>query len=245
MAIPKTRCDFKKFCLRKLGAPVITVNLSEEQVEDAIDQALYFFSEYHMDGGNTTYLAHKLTQDEITSKQIQLPDNIIGVTRVFPFGSAMQSDQLFNMRYQFVLNDLYSLTNVSIIPYTMVMSHIAQLEEVLVGQVPIRYTRHENILYLDCDTVYLDTDTFIVIDAYYAIDPYKVPDCWRDKFLQEYATALMQRQWGTNLSRFTATMPSGIKLNGALIKKEADEVIKKLETDAVKTWSLPSAVFMG
>ena len=243
--IPKSRSDFSAFCLRRLGAPVIKINVSESQVDDCIDQALYFFQEYHMDGSNETYWAHQLTQQEISSKQIKMPDNIIGVSRIFPLGTAMSSDALFNMKYQFVMNDLYALTNVSLVPYFMLMTHVQQLEEILVGQTPIRYTRHENVLYLDSDTTLLAAAEYIIVDAYYAIDPDDVVDVWRDRWLQDYAAALIQRQWGTNLSRFTAVMPSGITLNGAQIKAEAEETIKKLENDAIHTFSLPSAVFIG
>ena len=245
MAIPTNRGQFTQFCLRRLGSPVIHINISEEQADDCIDQALYFFSEYHMDGGNITYWGHQMTLDEISGKQLQLPDNIIGVTRIFPFGQAVGADALFNMRYQFVMNDLYSLTNVSIVPYFMVMSHLAQLEEILVGQQPIRYTRHENILYIDMDTTTIAAGQYVVLEAYYALDPNEVVDVWRDKYLQDYATALMKKQWGTNLSRFTAVMPSGITLNGKQIYDEAEATIAKLEFDGIHTFSLPSAVFMG
>ena len=243
--IPRTRQEFTEFCMRRLGAPVIKVNISESQADDCVDQALYFFQEYHMDGGNQTYWAHSLTADEIKTKQIQLPDNIIGVSRIFPLGTQLGSDALFNMKYQFIMNDMYALTNVSLVPFVMVMSHLAQLEEILVGQTPVRYTRHENILYMDSDTSSLDVAQFIVVDAYYAIDPDEVVDVWRDRWLQDYASALMTRQWGINLSRFTAILPSGLTLNGGQIKAEADQVIAKLENDAIHTFSLPSAVFMG
>ena len=243
--IPKTRSEFVQFCMRKLGSPVITINISEEQADDCVDQALYFFNEYHMDGGNTSYWVHALTAAEIASKQIVMPDNIIGVSHIFSFGMALSSNTLFNVRYQFLMQDLYSLTNVSLVPYTMVMMHLAQLEEILVGQTPIRYTRHENILYLDCDMTSIAEGEFIVVEAYYAIDPNTVPDVWRDKWFQEYAVALMQKQWGTNLSRFTAQMPSGITLNGAKILDDAVIQIDRLEKEAIHTFSLPSAVWMG
>ena len=243
--IPKTRSEFIQFCMRRLGAPVITINISEEQADDCLDQALYFFNEYHMDGGNTTYWVHALTADELASKQVVMPDNIIGVTRIFPFGMALSSNSLFNVKYQFLMQDLYSMTNVSLLPYTMMMTHLAQLEEILVGQTPIRYTRHENILYLDADMTSIAEGEFIVVEAYYAIDPNTTPDVWRDKWFQEYAVALMQKQWGTNLSRFTAQMPSGITLNGQKILDDAVMQIDRLEKEAIHTFSLPSAVWMG
>ena len=104
--IPTSRTEFAQFCLRKLGAPVIKVNLSEDQVDDCVDQALYFFNEYHMDGGNNTYWAHAMTADEIKAKQVKMPDNIIGVSRIFPLGTQLGSDALFNMKYQFIQNDI-------------------------------------------------------------------------------------------------------------------------------------------
>ena len=245
MAIPTDRTSFVAFCMRKLGAPVIQVNMSEDQADDCVDQALYYYGEYHMDGAIKTYYAYALTQDDVNNKYITLPDGIIGVNRMFPLGQAISTDALFNMRYQFVMNDLYSLANVSLVPYFMVMQHIAQLEEVLVCQTPIRYNRHQNICYIDIDQTTLDAGMFIVLECYQTVDPDTYPDVWKDLWLQQYATALMKRQWGENLQKYNFQLPSGMTINGRDIYAQADADVKRLEDKVITDYSTPPMPFMG
>lgn len=61
MAKPNTRETFKQYCLRKLGKPVIEINVDDDQVEDRIDEGLQYFQEYHFDGVERTYMRHQLT----------------------------------------------------------------------------------------------------------------------------------------------------------------------------------------
>ena len=65
MAKPTTREELKDYCLRQLGAPVLEINVADEQVEDLLDDALQLFHERHFDGVERMYLKHQLTQDDI------------------------------------------------------------------------------------------------------------------------------------------------------------------------------------
>lgn len=122
MAVPSTRTEFKEYCLRALGKPVIDINVADEQAEDRIDQALRFYYDYHFDGTSKTYYKHQITQDDIDNQYIDLPENIIGVVRVFPMGDpTTSSGDIFNIRYQIALNDLYTLVNVGLVNYYMTM----------------------------------------------------------------------------------------------------------------------------
>src|SRR6056300_1513447 len=66
MAIPTTRTEFKEWCLRSLGKPVIEINVEDDQVEDRIDEALQYFAQYHYDGVERMYLKYQITADDIT-----------------------------------------------------------------------------------------------------------------------------------------------------------------------------------
>lgn len=242
MAIPTTRVEFGQFIMRKLGAPVIEINISEEQADDIIDQALYFWQEWHYNGNMKFYYSYKLTQPDIDNKYITMPSDIIGAVRIFPLGQAISSDALFNMRYQFIMNDLYSLTNVSLTPYYMTMQHISLLEEVLVGQQPVRYNRHQNQLHIDMDWSIACVGEYLVIECVQAMDPATVVDVWRDRWLQDYTAAMMKRQWGDNLSKYDVVLPSGMKMNGVKIRDDADAEVKRLEKTVPMT---TLAVFMA
>jgi hypothetical protein len=149
MAIPSSRQEFKDYVLRSLGRPVIEINVDDDQVEDRIDQALKYYADYHFDATDRTYYKHQVTATDKINKSIALPDNIIGAVSVFSIGDpSVRADDLFNIRYQIALNDLYTLTSVSLVPYYMVMQHLAVIQELLVGKQPIRFSVIETLLTL-------------------------------------------------------------------------------------------------
>lgn len=246
MSTPSSRNQFRDYCLRKLGAPVIEINVSEEQVDDRIDEALKYYWDYHFDGTEKIYYKHEVTDQDKENKYITLPDNIIGAVRIFDIGAALNTNNLFNIRYQIALNDLYTLTSISLVPYYMAMQHIQLIEQLLVGQQPIRYNRHRNILYVDMDWAKINTGQYILVEAYEVVNPDTYTDVWGDRWLARYATALIKKQWGNNLKKFSGMqMPGGITFNGQQIYNEAEEEIKDMEREMISAFSLPVMDFVG
>ena len=76
MAKPTTRSALQDHCLRALGAPVIEINVDEDQIEDRTDDALQFYQEYHSDAVVRDYLKHQLTATDITNSYITVSDNV-------------------------------------------------------------------------------------------------------------------------------------------------------------------------
>jgi len=247
MAAPTTKAEFKEYCLRKLGKPVIEINVDDDQVDDRIDEAIRYYWDYHFDGSDRIYYKHQVTSDDVTNKYITLPENIIGAVRVFQIGDpSIRADDLFNIRYQIALNDLYTLTNVSLVPYYMVMEHLALVTELLVGQQPIRYQRHKDRLYVDMDWNTVPVGTFLLVEAYEVIDPAVYTDAWNDRWLQNYATALIKKQWGSNLTKFTGmSLPGGVQFNGEKIYDDATEEIRRMEDEMISSYSLPVLDMIG
>ena len=247
MATPTTKAEFKEYCLRKLGKPVIEINVDDDQVDDRIDEAIRYYWDYHFDGSDRIYYKHQVTETDIANKYITLPENIIGAVRIFQIGDpSIRADDLFNIRYQIALNDLYTLTNVSLVPYYMVMEHLALVTELLVGQQPIRYARHKDRLYVDMDWNTVPVNSFLLVDAYEVIDPEVYTDAWNDRWLQNYATALIKRQWGSNLTKFTGMqLPGGVQFNGEKIYDDATSEIQKMEDEMISSYSLPVLDMVG
>jgi hypothetical protein len=247
MAVPADRASFKEYCLRALGKPVLSINVEDDQVEDRIDEALKYYGDYHFDATEKTYYKHQVTSTDKANKYITLPENIIGAVSIFSIGDpSVRSDDLFNIRYQIALNDLYTLTSVSLVPYYMVMQHLAVIQELLVGKQPIRYTRHRDKLHVDMDWNTLNEGEYLLVEAYEVIDPTVYTDVWGDRWLATYATALIKRQWGTNLKKFNGMqMPGGITFNGQQIYDEADADIKKMEQEMIMNYSLPVMDMVG
>lgn len=247
MAVPTTRTEFKEYCLRKLGKPVIEINIDDDQIDDRIDEALRYYWDYHFDGTDKVYYKHQVTSQDKANKYITVPENIIGAVRVFPIADPMvRSDDLFNIRYQIALNDLYTLTSVSMVPYYMVMEHLALISEMLVGQQPIRFNRHMNRIYIDMDWGNIKVGEFLLIEAYEVIDPAIWSQVWSDRWLQNYTTAKLKYQWGSNLTKFVGVnLPGGVQFNGERILSDAESEIAKMEQEMISSYSLPVSDMTG
>ena len=245
MAVPASRQQLKDYCLRRLGSPVVDINVDDEQVDDRIDDALEYYQDYHFDGTERIFLKHQLTADEIASDEITVPDAVIGVVNIFDIGDAVQSSNLFNIRYQIHLNDLFDFTSTTYVPYVNAMRHIEMLEEIFVGKKPIRFSRHTNKLRVD-SLFEQNPGEFLIIECYRILDPETFTEVYGDIWLRRYATALIKRQWGENLKKFEGMqLPGGITFNGQKIWEEATEEINKLEEEMISSYSLPVADFMG
>jgi len=245
--IPNSRESFKHYCLRKIGAPVLDLNLDEEQIEDRIDEALMYYADYHFDATDKTYYKYQVTQQDIENQYVTLPPNIIGVVDIFNAEMGLNTNNMFNIRYQIALNDLYTLTSVSMVPYFMAMQHIQFLEQILVGQQMIRYNRHVNRLYIDTQWWEMfRPGQYLIVCAYLVIDPEKYPKVWGDRWLARYATCLIEEQWGRNLTLFkNAKLAGGIEYNGMEILARAQKDKDALEHEMIYTYGLPVTDMIG
>lgn len=171
MAKPTTRAQFKDYCLKKLGHPVIQINLDDDQIEDRIDEALQFFHDYHWDGVEKIYMKHQLTQADINRKWIYCPDAVIFVTGVMPFDQSASSVNMFDLRYQLRLHDLYDFTSVSYVSYEITMQHIRSLNLIFSGTPQFRFNRKQNKLFLDINWDDMQVGEYVVVECYRKLDP--------------------------------------------------------------------------
>ena len=273
MATPATRNNLKEYALRALGKPVIEINADDDQLEDRIDEALQYFAQYHYDGIKRAYLKYQLTQadyDRTTTinslsetgtdnanggvtttwyedkNYIVVPESVVSVINVLPFSNKGNLN-LFDVRYQLRLNDLYDFSSTSVVNYDVVMRHLDFLDHILVGEKPLRFNQHDNKLYIDMDWKNdLQIGEYIVIECYRKLDPDVSTDVYNDIFLKRYVTALFKKQWGANLSKFNGvTMIGGVSLNGQQIYTEALSDIEKLEQEIRSSYELNPAMMIG
>lgn len=247
MAKPTTREEFKEYCLRKLGKPVIEINVDDTQIEDRIDDALSYYHDYHFDGTQKVYLAHAVTEEDKTNKYITIPEAVIGVINIFDVGDSYSTNNLFNIRYQIALNDLFAFNYGPFAPYYMALQNVALAEELFVGRQSLRYNRHVNKLYIDMDwQSKVVTGEYIIIECYQKVDPETYSDVWADRWLEKYATALIKKQWGENLKKYEGLqMPGGLTFNGQKIWDEAMDELTKLEDEMISSYSLPVSDMIG
>lgn len=246
MSVPTTRETFKDNCLRRLGWPTIEINLDDDTVEDRIDEALDYYMDFHKDGSERVYYKHQITQTDIDNKYITLPENIIGAVRIFNIGSRLSSiNNLFGIQYQLALNELYTFSSYSMIPYYMGIMHLELIDQLLVGEKPIRYNRHRNRLHIDMAWTYVKVDQFLLVEAFEVVNPETFPDVWKDRMLQEYCTQLIKRNWGQVMKKYSGmTLPNGVTFNGQQIYDEAEAAIRELKEEFINTYSLPSQAFL-
>lgn len=245
------REEFKQYCLRRLGFPVIELNLDDDQIDDRIDDALQYWQDYHFDGMQKVYYIKAITQSDINNKYLDLTEakdssnnamDIIGITRIFPVQDSQASINMFDLRYQLRLNELYDFTSASYINYTLTMQHLRSLELMFSGEVPIRFQRHMQRLYIDWawGKSEAPVGTVVIAEAYANIDPTIYGKVWNDRWLKEYATALIKRTWGNNLKKFSGIqLPGGVTLNGDKIYDEAVGEIEKLESEMQLEYGAP------
>ena len=273
MAIPNTKATLKDWCLRRLGKPVVEINVDDDQVDDRLDEALQYFSEFHFDGIERMYLKHQVTQadvdraalasdvttavtDKVSSgvtanwdesiNYIPIPDAVTAVMNIFPF-SDNASMGMFDVRYQLRLNDLYDFSSTSILHYSMTMEHLDFLDHLLVGEKPLRFNVHQNRLYIDMDFANdITVGEFLVMECWRKLDPTVWTDVYNDFFLKKYATALIKRQWGSNLIKFNGvTMLGGVTMNGEMIYTQAHEEVLRLEAEMRLTYEMPIDFAIG
>ena len=247
MAKPTTREQLKDHCLRALGAPVIEINIDEDQCEDRLDDAIQFYQEFHSDAVIRTYLKHQLTATDITNNYITVSDNVTAVMRMLRGGQSSGSS-LFDMGYHMRLNDVFMIQGLStqIQTYEQSLRHLSLIEHSLNTEEHLRFSRHMNRLHMDEGFGDLSAGDYIVIEAMSIIDPATYTDVYNDLYLKKYLTALIKRQWGANMMKFDGfQLPGGITMNGRQMYEDAVEEINLLEEECRLMWAMPDNFLMG
>lgn len=319
-----TRQELKDYCLRRLGYPVIEINVDDDQVEDRVQDAIDFWNEYHFDGtervylkaqveasvlklstifasqftvgetitgstsgataevyavkssnelkirkvskpflnnetitgstsgfSTTTHISSAYTENSWTSGGFDVSEAVTGVVRVFPVGdssgSSRASTNIFDVVYQFRLNDMYNLLSSDVIYYNQVKMHLQLLDDMFAGSRTIRFNRKQDKIYLDVnmDDVFVDGD-YVIFEVYRALDPEEWTEVYNDMFLRRYATALIKRQWGENMKKFEGMqLPGGVTLNGQKVFEEALAEISELEKEMQSRYELPVDFMVG
>ena len=249
MPLPDSRQTLKDYALRRLGAPVIEINVDDAQVEDALDDALQFFSEYHFDGVEEQYISHEITQTDIDNRYIStdpIEENIVSVTNILNMNTS--GSNMFDPEYQMALNDFFGYyTPGSMTNYVITKQHIAMVQHILQPDKNFRFSKVTNRLYGDFDwSKDVKVGDFIVIQCYVALDPDVYTEIYEDRLLKTYFTALVKRIWGNNLSKFTGMqLPGGVQFDGQRILSEAQEEVLKLEDEVQDRYELPPDFYTG
>lgn len=244
------RQDLADYALRSLGAPVIEINIADEQIDDRIDEALQLFWMYHGEGSTREFLEYTVTAEDIQRKYIILPDEVTTVSNILPFQSISST---INLQYQSYMTDLigiavkgYQGEGGGLGSLLNVESYLNTLNFYFNHEKRIRFNEHTHILNIDADWSKLIAGMKLMVECYKIVNPDDYIDIWNDYWFKKYVTALLKRQWGENISKFDgAQLPSGITLNGRAILEDANAEIEKLTEDLYNNYSLPALGWIG
>lgn len=251
MANPSSRQGLIDYCLRRLGDPVIEINVDIDQLEDRVDEALQYWQEYHSDATYRTYVSHLVTQTDVDREYIEVSADTLNVTRVFYISSSFNNSvNFFDIKYQMMLNDIADLQNFAgdLAYYEQMNQYLSMLDMKLNGYPQVTYSRHMNRLYVHGD--FADEDVkageYIVYEAYKTVDSSAHSKVWNDLWLKEYTTALIKQQWGANLIKFEGMqLPGGVTLNGRQIFEDSLQEIERLREKIRLDFEMPADFFVG
>ena len=250
MAAPSTRQTHIDYCLRRLGDPVIEINVDDDQLEDRVDESLEYFREYHSEALQRTFLKHEVTATDVTNEFITIDSDITQVTKLFSIQTGTSTTNFFDIKYQMMLNDMTDIhgTMGNLAYYDMMQQYLGTIDMMLNGTPQTTFVRKQNRLYIHGD--FADGDIvagkYLVAEVYKEINDSDYTTVWNDLWLKEYTTALFKQQWGQNLIKFDGmVLPGGVTLNGRQIYDDASQDILALRERIRLEHEMPADFFIG
>ena len=263
-----TKSELSEYCLRRLGKPVVDINVDIDQISDRIDDALEYFNQFHYDGIERLYLSHTITQadldravgvnsetateDSVSSvwtnqnNWIPIPDSVVSIVNVYHPSTAFGSNW-YNQAAMIGTGLLKLSSNDSLVSMEMFKNKLDLLDSIFNARSSLRFNHLSSKLYFDGDW----DETFnvgdaIIIECYRKTDPSVAVKLYNDVFLKRYATELIKRQWGQNLQKFKGiAMIGGVEIDADTIYTQAQEEIEKLEEKIISTYQAPLDFMIG
>ena len=243
------RQEFKEYCLRKLGAPVTEINVENTQVEDRINDALERFWEFHEEGSVLVPLKITLTQEDIDSGIVEIPDEVMSIKNMVSAqnGAGTLGTNLQYHQYITEVLDIRDMHKGNLSSYVQNMSYLGTLNEILNGgSRMIEFNQHQGKVRIVGGLRDFKIGDAIVFEAYVIQNPEEYKKTWNNQWLKKYATALIKEQWGQNLIKLSGSqLPGNMVLNGDKILEDGKAEVERLEEELKTTWQEPPLFFMG
>ena len=249
MADITTRTEFAEYCLRKLGKPVIRINVSDSQVQDRIDDAIQAWNGKHYDGSEKCWIGYALTEEDILRGYIVLPSDIMTVDQIIPMSTIYKedgTDSLFSYRYQFMLQNLSPFQPLDMINYYMTMTNLQEVNDMINTTERFEFTKAKSKLIIYRGMESSKVGEVLTFHVYKKIDPDTDSEAWNDTWLKRYATALIKQNFGQNMKKHgEVQLLGGVTVNGQQIFDEATAEINDLDEELRSTYEEPIDFCMG
>lgn len=252
MASITTRQGLVDYCLRRLGDPVLEINVDEDQIEDAVDDAIQLYQEFHSDATYRTYLKYQVTAQDVQNRYIPISPQVLYITKLFPVDSSfINSTNMFSFKYQFALSDFHNLHTfggTGLDHFVHMKQYLSLIDMTLNGTPQVTFSRRMNRLYIWGD--FADGDIkegdFVIAEVYEIVDPGNFGSIFNDMFLKDYTTSLIKRSWGQNMSKFDGMqLPGGVTINARQMLEDANAELETIRERMRLEQELPPDFFVG
>ncbi len=236
---PRNRGQLINYGLRQLGAPVLQINVDDDQLHDLVDDTVQIYQERHYNGIERMYLKYKVTQEDLDRGRAKGTDGVgIVTTSGISTNTATTVSSNFYETSNFLavpdtilgVNKIFKFDTSSIsggmfsIKYQLFLNDLYYFNSVELLQFAMTKTYLEDIDFLLTtekqirfnqrqDKLYMDIDWGAQsLDTFFVIDCFRAVDTeqiYNDPFVKRYFTALLKKQWGQNLIKFRGTKLPG------------------------------------
>ena len=236
---PRNRGQLINYGLRQLGAPILQINVDDDQLHDLVDDTVQIYQERHYNGIERMYLKYKVTQEDLDRGRAKGTDGVgIVTTSGISTNSATTVSSQFYETSNFLavpdtilgVNKIFKFDTSSIsggmfsIKYQLFLNDLYYFNSVELLQYAMTKTYLEDIDFLLTtdkqirfnmrqDKLYMDIDWGAQsLDTFFVIDCFRAIDTeqiYNSPFVKRYFTALLKKQWGQNLIKFRGTKLPG------------------------------------
>lgn len=264
--IPTNRLGLIDYAKKKLGSPLVEINVEDSQIDNLLDDAIQLYQERVDDGVERVHLKYLITQTDIDNKKnniaivnpnglsftenrnyLILPDYIIGVDEVVKTNNSYYKD-MFGRTPEFFAYEQFNYTNRGVINLTdiyITRQYLNDINNMLTPENRIKFNRTTSRLYLDFNINSM-LNKYIIISCQRAIDPQEFTKVYNSRFMKSYFTILMAEQWGTNLSKFAnIALPGNVMFDASRILNDARKEKAEFIANMTSEWESLSPFFVG
>lgn len=252
-------------CLRRLGAPVINIEIDDSQIDDIIDDVIQLYQEIVFSGSEEVFLSYKITQAdidaasllvpeslnssfEIKNNFIVLPESITSVIEVISRKHNGNSNNILNPSIEFLVKEqiLYNkLGQFDLVSIPLINEYLGAIRHLTTPEIRCRFNYNSGKLYLD-QRIEQMLDCYIIIRCTKWVDPNEFARMWNSRFIKDLTTIKLKKQWGQNISKYSGvTLAGGIKFNADQIINTADKELDEFMSKMTSEWTLPATMLIG
>lgn len=243
--------DLAGYILRRLGSPVIKIEVEEQQLRDRIDDAIQYFVERHYEGTTQQVVRVDFTEADEATQSFPLPPNMAHINKIFNLssGSGSSVEEFERLNYLISQSEMFQMSTMNgrghdLKNYHVTMEYIATLERHFTRPINYQVDKINGIVRVPSHRI-LATN-YIIMTGLVTRTPENSPDMFTEKWIKDYATQLVKRQWGENLKKYEGVqMAGGVTVQGQKIWDEAMAEIDKLEENFVLKYQLPYGIYWG